>query len=246
MIARRHMHQFGTTRGEQMAAVAVKNLRQWREESAGAHAARRSRWNKRWRASRFPIRMDGLRLLADQRLVRYGGDDCAARTGARIHQQAGEDSGNRADLRSFGAGCERTTSPPSAPCAWPARKPTGWTGVTGALILSSPSAHRLLYHRRDYRHRGSGVRLQGPRRALCRHRGAHLPEGRASGEREWRFESRRGIPCGATGVEARSAMSSPADPRRSGRVGGLTAFPGAGGEFGRLGRHRGGHDFGGA
>ena len=55
MIARRHMHEFGTTR-EHLAAVAVKNHAQRREEPAGAHAEERSRWSRRWRANRSPSR----------------------------------------------------------------------------------------------------------------------------------------------------------------------------------------------
>ncbi len=123
MIARRHMYQYGTTR-EQLAAVAVKNHAERREESAGAHAqGDHDGAGAGGQADRRAA--DGVRLLADQRR-RGGGADHAARSRAGFHRQAGAGAGRSRRHRIMWRSTRRTTSPRFAPCKHRPRKPTRW------------------------------------------------------------------------------------------------------------------------
>ena len=126
MIARRHMHQYGTTR-EHLAAVAVKNHA---NGALNPDAHMRKVITLEQALAGKPV-ADPLTLY-DCSLVSDGAAAvllAPAERAARVHRQAGARARHRAGVRLRGARPESRTSPRSRPSGAPREKAYEMAGV---------------------------------------------------------------------------------------------------------------------
>ena len=168
MIARRHMHQFGTTR-EHLAAVAVKNHANGAINPC-AHMRKVITMEQAMTGKPDRRAADCLRLLADQRR-RGGRDDRAARARRRVHRQAGAGAAASRRRRTTWRSIEKddiTTFPAVRARGEKAYKMAGRTAIGHPVRRTA----RLLHHRRDHRDRGPRVRGAGRGRTVQRSKAA--------------------------------------------------------------------------
>ena len=205
MIARRHMYQYGTTR-EQLAAVAVKNHANGAKNPL-AHMRKVITMEQALAGKPIaePLTVYDCSLISDgaaavmiaplERAAEFTDKPVTILGIAQTSDHVALDA--KEDITTFRA--VRTA----------AAKAYKMAGVTARDIQFAEVA-RLLHHRRNHRHRGSGLRRAGRGRAVCA-RGPNLPEWRASGERQRRPEGQR--PSGGRHRRGPDLRRRDADPR---------------------------------
>ena len=123
MIARRHMYQYGTTR-EMLAAVAVKNHANGAKNPL-AHMRKVITMEQALAGKPVsdPLTVFDCSLISDGAAAVV---IAPARTRSRVHRQAGQDSGHRADLGSSGSGRQGRHHHLPRCAHGGARRPTRW------------------------------------------------------------------------------------------------------------------------
>ena len=190
MIARRHMHEFGTTR-EQLAAVAVKN-----HANGALNPLAHMRKNITLEQALAGKPVAEPLTVYDCSLVSDGAAAVVLaplEQGPRILEQVRADSGYRPDFGLRGAGRQgRYHDIPGRPQRWRESVPDG-RAFAGRDRLRGTA--RLLHDRRDYCVRRSGLRAARARRPVRRRRlfrhhrpASHQYQRRAESERPSRWE----------------------------------------------------------
>ena len=238
MIARRHMHDFGTTR-EHLSAVAVKN-----HENGALNPDAQMRkvitleqaMNARPIAE--PLNLYDCSLISDGAAAVVL---CAADRAREFSDQPVKVLGV-AQASDFVALDQKPDITTFAAVRGAAKKAYAMAGL-GPKRYPIRRTARLLHHRRDRRDGGSGLRANAGAADSSRAEGGTRRDGPDADQRQRRVEIER--PSGGRDGRGADLRSGPADPLRSGRAAVEAAFGGAGAESRRQRRHLRRHDTGG-